>query len=631
MMGIIDAITLAHTKLRTHRVRTGLTIGLAGLLFGLTLAAVFLVQGVFDSVERFSKEGLNDRAIVAINRTQATFNVYEHMDDAAFISEVESLQRAIIKKKTAAATKYGVTYDAKTEDVSPIEISKETGKKAISDVGLASQAVQEATTRRQTALEKADTFDIHEFLKKYPSAKVLPNNFMITAPQGSLKIMKDSREVMSNASTTTSMAQFYGNSDTPALWVYDGSLVKPFITASFDPTSGEIPVVIPYSHAEKLLHLKALGSQDSREAKLKRLQEVRRRANEIAVQYCYRNVASEQLLAEAVAQTKAKAALKASETYSVPIEYKLPTDTSCGATAIVKDSRSSAEKQQALNQENYQKAIGQFIGVPEQRKITFRVVGISADVDISASQSSIGQLVSGLLGSNLGHNAWAIPSNLLQQVPDKYHPSAVFTNTAAETTYNGPGYSMWFVEFGNKDEARKLVMAQQNSSQLFAFPFGSGMLLVSEAKAYFSQFLFWGLIGLGVVASLILTGLIGRTVADGRRESAVFRAIGAKRLDISAIYGSYALLLSLQVMLFAGVLGLVVAMIIEVLYAGDATLAARLAYAAKDTNVEFHLIGLMSWYVPAIFGTILVVGLLGSVIPIIRSVRRNPINDMRDE
>ena len=47
MIRLIDAMTLAYTKLRTHKIRTGLTIGVAGILFGLILAVIMVAQGVF--------------------------------------------------------------------------------------------------------------------------------------------------------------------------------------------------------------------------------------------------------------------------------------------------------------------------------------------------------------------------------------------------------------------------------------------------------------------------------------------------------------------------------------------------------------------------------------------------------
>ena len=120
-------------------------------------------------------------------------------------------------------------------------------------------------------------------------------------------------------------------------------------------------------------------------------------------------------------------------------------------------------------------------------------------------------------------------------------------------------------------------------------------------------------------------------VSDGRRESAVFRAIGARRADIGRIYGMYTLLLAVRVVIFAAVLGLVLSFAVDVWLSSDATVGARLAYAAVDTSKEFHFISLASWYVPVILGAIVVVSLLASIIPILLGARRNPITDMRND
>jgi ABC-type antimicrobial peptide transport system permease subunit len=150
-------------------------------------------------------------------------------------------------------------------------------------------------------------------------------------------------------------------------------------------------------------------------------------------------------------------------------------------------------------------------------------------------------------------------------------------------------------------------------------------------KDMFAQVMLWALLAIGGVAIIILSSIIGRTVSEGRRESAVFRAIGARRLDIASIYGVYTLLLSVRVALFAVVLGLAVSLTLELLFTEQATLAARYAYAAADAAPSFHFFSFISWFVPLIVAAIILFGLLASVIPVIRSARRNPITDMRDD
>lgn len=640
MIRFRDASVLAYTKLRSHRIRTGITVGIAGILFGLILAVIFVVQGVFDSVERFGKEGLNDRAILAVTYyDQSQFNLYDHMSDASFIAEVEAVHAQTIAKKTAAAKKYGVPYDAASEDPTPIVVDAATKKKTISDTSLDSAYVQEAANARSRKTSKP--FDIAAYLKPYKTVTILQDNFMAVPDDGSFLMMKDGKERELN---DRSPQEMYGSSsDDPIVSVYDGSITKPFISnTTFDPVKGELPVILPYSQAEKLLGLKKLDKTASNDDRLSRLYEVRERVGEISASYCYRNQASSQLLSLATAQQEEIAKNKTTPGYIEPsITYTLPDQASCGGVVVAKDTRTPAEKQLAAQQILYEKAVGIYLGEPKQQKVTFRAVGISSDTADESSMSSIGSMVSSLLGSNLGYNAWSIPADLLRQVPENYRPNEVFgklgTTNANENSRDVFGYDAYLIEFGDKSEARAVLeqtgafRSMGNSGNLSAYPFGSGVLIVDEAKKMFSQFIFWAMIVVGGVAAVILGGIIGRTVSEGRRESAVFRAIGAKRSDIAGIYGVYVLLLSLRVTLFAVVLGGVIGLVVELVYWRDATTGARITYAASDTTANFHLFGIGSWYVLVVIGTIVAVSLLGSVVPIIRNVRRNPINDMRDE
>ncbi len=643
MIRLTDAVILAYTKLRTHRVRTGLTVGLAGILFGVILAVIFFVQGAFDSVDRFSNEGLNNRTILAISEMQSMGDdMYQLSTDRKFIAEVEAKHKALVDKKTAAAKKYGVEYDPKVEDPSPVQVDPKTKERSIAEESLWSDSVQAVADARRKA--KTKPFDIHAYLKPYKTAKILEDNTTVMPEDGTFGYMKDgveSRLSPEGLKSNSSRNQMSGRGDNdPFITVFNGSITKPFISSkSFDPAKGEIPIIVPYSEAEKLLGLKKLDKTASNQAKLDRLDEVRRRISEVTASYCYRNTASEQLLTEALTQADEMKRAADVPGYQGPaLQYKVPDASSCGAVKVVKDTRSAEEKQQAANRIAYEKEIGTWLGKPEQQKIVMRGVGISSDYDMS-SLSSVGGVVQSFLSSNLGYGNWVVPADLLRKVPEQYRPSVLFDLSGATADETGSEYFSvigHMVEFGDKQEARAVLektgmFSGDFSGNVSAMPFGSGILVIDEMKTWFAKFMFWALIIVGGVAAIILGGIIGRTVSEGRRESAVFRAIGAKRADIAGIYGVYALLLSLRVVLFAIILGAVITLVLELLYWREATLAARLTYAASDTSLEFHLFSVASWYVPLIIGVILVVGLLGSVIPIIRNARRNPVNDMRDE
>lgn len=636
MIRVGDAFVLAYTKLRVHKIRTGVAVGVAGMLFGLIAAVIIIAQGIFSSVDSFSDQGLNNRTILTITRSpqSLTFNEYDHRDDPAFIIEVEAAHKELVAKKTAAAKKYGIPYDATTEDPSPVIIDPQTKNKVIKDSALSESIVLSLGNAKRTAAHKP--FDIEAYVSKFSSAKIIQEYKEVKPAEGELVYMKDGKEAYTQESR---MAMY--NANPPTLTVLDASLSKPFISnTSYDSTKGEIPVIIPYSAAEKLLGYKKLDGGAPMQEKLDRLNDVRSRIGEVTTTYCYRNNASSALLARALAQKEEmKVGAAADKNYVKPaVIYTVPEDTTCGAVTIATDTRTAAQKKQDSQYVLYEKEIGTYIGEPQQQLVTVRGVGIASEVG-STGVSSIADMTQSLFSSWLGYGTWTIPADLLAQVPADMRPDVIFNPGVKTTQTNQFAFFMpetYLVEFGDKEDARTLVRGSglfggSMSGETFAYPFGSGVLIVDELKTMFETALMWVFIVIGSIAVVILASIIGRTVSEGRRESSIFRAIGASRLDIGSIYGTYVLLLSLRIMLFALVLGAIFALVLEVLFWQEATLGARLAYAANDVTKEFHFFNLGSPYLLWIAVVILIASVIASIIPILLGARRNPIKDMRND
>lgn len=644
MIRLRDAVVLAHTKLQTHRVRTAITITIAGILFSVILAGVIIAQGFFTSIATFSKEGLNERSILAVGRMSNPFNMYQNLENQDFIKEVEAQHAHIVAQKTAAAKKYSVTYSAATEDPSPISIDEETGRKYIDSRDASSAAVMAAAKER---IEKSyKPFDLEGYLAPYASARVLENNSRVQAPYGdTFEYMQDGiEEALRGEDEQVNPAEAIHTS----LAIVDQSVVEPFIntSVSFDPSKGEIPVIIPFSHAEKLLGLKKLSGDADTQTRYDRLNEVRNRIGEVTASFCYRNAASQYLLGEALQQQRDFEKNGKKKEYVAPrVQYKPVSKTDCAAVEVEKDTRTAFEKELTDKYTAYQKEIGTYVGDPAQYKVTVRAVGVSKDMpmgDGNPSAIDVSSLVQSLLGSWLGYDQWIIPPALLKEVPEEYRPSMLFNLDEKQNTtpFSGSGIAIeeYLVEFDDPAEARAAMKQSENSDaesfgrgEISAYPFGSSALLMDEAKAWFAKIVLWSLLIVGGIAAIILGSVIGRTVAEGRRESAVFRAIGARRSDIGAIYATYTILLSARIALFALLLGVTIALVVELMFTGEATLGARFAYASIDTPSEFHFFGLATWYIPMILGAIIVVGLVSAILPIIRSTRRNPIKDMRDD
>lgn len=638
MIRFTDATILALTKLRARKIRTGITVGISGILFGLLVVVVVIAQGVFESVERFDNEGLNGRYVTTITKSgNILFNIWDEQNDPVVLARIEATHTALVAKKQVAAKKYSIEYNPKLEDPSPIVIDKATSKKQIDEKLFDSPAVLQVS--EEMTKEKFTPFAVNDYVKPYKSATVLGYANTLSPENGTVEYMKDGKEKLVLLTQRQRQQQQYAT-DAKNLTLLPQTLAEPFVTNKlYDPASGELPVIIPYGDAEKLLGLKPLEKTADNDVKLERIRTIRDRIGEVTASFCYRNAASQALVGRAIATRDEIADNKNNTSYKKPtLIYAVPDAESCGAVTIQSDTRNAAEKKEASNQLQYEKEIGQYEGDPEQYKIVLRGVGVSADAPGRSGMSSIADITLGLLSSSLGYGTWNIPQGLLEKTPQSVRPASVFSADSTSLFGGMVGYESYYVEFGDKQEARTLLAktgffgaSGGSFGEVYAMPYGSGSLVMDELRTQFEKILFWVVLVVSVIAAIILSGMIGRTIADGRKETAVFRAIGARRGDIARIYITYTLLLVFRIIIFTLVLGLSIALVADIVVSRDATLGAQLAFAAVDESKEFHIIGLRSWYLYAIIGVIVVIGLLSMIIPLLRNVRRSPINDMRDD
>lgn len=129
---------------------------------------------------------------------------------------------------------------------------------------------------------------------------------------------------------------------------------------------------------------------------------------------------------------------------------------------------------------------------------------------------------------------------------------------------------------------------------------------------------------------VIIWVVVARVIAESRKESAIYRAMGAKRSDIVKIYMTYVMMLALRIALIALAVGVMVAKLIDVFYGAELTglVQSILGVASEDIRVSlFEISPLVGLVVLAIF----VICLLAAVVPIIGNTLRQPIRDMKEE
>jgi hypothetical protein len=641
MIRLRDATMLALTKLRTRKIRLTITIVVSGLLFGGLAGSSFVVRGIMGGIASFSKEGLGDRYIVQVYPQQG----YSFMNDSSVIDRAIAIQKDIITRKKAEAKRLGIVYDSASEPSPVDEYSNPGGGPKQRYLKLenpaATQAVQEYLATRPLADKKTLESNSAPYHPKgiYESQQV-PYNI----GGATLQVLKEGKESFTS-NQKGEMGPPTGTDSFVSTWsAMSSGLLRPFILPGQNlevGQDGSIPIIVPNTAAEQILQLKALSPSATSAERLARIKQIRSQAPSLRFQVCYRNAASADLVGQAVAISQEIEQNKNKKDYQKPsLIYGLPTKA-CGAVPITRDVRTKDEKTLAAKQDQFDQLFGE--EPASQTTLTFRIVGIVPDPDYGGGPAfGVGQIIRSLVTSSLG-NGWYMPDGQLADNPliaKLFSGAAIFGGgTTYYTEFSAAANARSFIEKENCDldysklgpnaDAQVLCEAQHHPFGLAAY--GSNSLALESAKRTFGKFFRLAALAVSVIACIIMMGTVGRMIADSRRETAVFRAIGAKKTDIAQIYLTYTVCLSLLIAVFAILAGLILALWANHHWSPEITIQALIAYNAQDLNKTFSI---YAFYLPDMLllaGLSVAAGLLSATLPLFRNSRRNPIRDMRDD
>lgn len=634
MISLRDSYTIARTKLKTRKIRTGLTIGVSGILFGLLVASSLLISGVQRSVDTFSKEGIGARyiAMAMMPPEHSDYSSWETSPEV--IARAEQIQQQRIKDKQADAKKLGIEYDPRTEQ-SPV--TTEDGVKYLQyGTKAAEQAIDEFNAKNTN--KKAPYQIVKEEMKSYDVKTIYTSDSLLTST-GTWRIMKDGKEELGDVKMKPENYDIFSEKGDPlanGVLVMDKTLTESFLTKKqvWKPEHKTIPVIITYAQAEKYLGLKRLPAGAKPDDKLERIKKIREEIPGYRIESCYRNGASLQGIQDTIQQTKEIKVNATNKEYIQPAKQtKLPDPTSCGAPIVTKDTRTASEKKIEAGELTLAKKYDGVVD-PVQEKYTFEVVGLSPGVS-AIGGSLAGDIVQSIFNPTLG-TSWIIPRDKYEQIASSV-PVMQTINSQEPEDGIASLLESHYVEFSSYKDAVAAIKKYScafgcdSNQALYLATFGSGSIALQQIKESIYEILKYALVFIVVVASIIMMGTIGRTIADSRRETAVFRAIGAKRSDVSLIYFVYSILLSIRVIIFAIVLSLVIVLVIDNAFSKEASVNAQLLFGTSDLTRTFHFIGLNSMEIVAVAGIICVCALVSAVVPLLRAIRRSPINDMRDD
>lgn len=651
MIKLTDATLLAFTKLRARKLRTGVTVILAGLLFGVLITASLMVNGLFSSINAFRQEGLTSRYIVSVFNAPVDVNeLYKTMRDPQLIAKAKQRYEDIVKRKTAEAKRLGIEYSHINDQPPYSQDSDGVVRLSINDPnGITQQLLKERYSKElafdDSKLEKlARQYGaIDTFAEEYYAVK--KGSTLVPLVNGKEAFYDSSNEVEVNVKYTVPPV------NSTQLTVAPDQITKMLTlpnTAGWKPDDASLPIILPQNSVEQLLHLEKLPNNASTSQKLERLKVVRKRVNDLRFTMCYRNDVSLAQIQQALQQKKEIVANKDKKDYQKPkLIYDLPDPSACQNALIGSDERTQDEKSYDEKQKQFDETFGK-VTTPISKMVTFKVVGVSPGSSeiLNPEQEqqrekarTASDIVSDMLrAEGIGQ---AVPLTLYNSMPNKEEYADIFTY---EPTYllGNEDNKRRFVEFARAADAQKFIDEQgctvqyDNTCKPAGNPYQtmlafSNSAALDDTQKLIQRWLLYAMVCVMTLAVIIMWITIGRTVVDGRHETAVFRAIGFKRSDITLIYILYTVMLSVLVAVFAVGTGLVVAVLINSHLSPALTAEAQYGFGIVSEGSSINLIRVNKQQIGGILAACFAVGLLSTVPPLIRNVRRSPIRDMRGE
>lgn len=641
MIRFRDALTLSVTKLKTRRIRLIVTTLVSGLFFVILAFASLVFTGTTRSIEEFSKDGFGKRYVAQVSpyASKAEYGFYE---DKTITAQAKEADKKLIESKKAEAKRLGVTYDSNSE---PSSVSLASGQNSEDTLNLTPQVQDIVNAYREEAYASFFT-SLEESLKEYDTVGVY-KSAMIGGQSGgpvvageapTLSALKDGKE---QDASQPSFGSTGFSSIANGITAVDIPVIDSFVfkDQSLDVgADGAIPVVAPYSAVEEALGFTKLGGSTSSEKKLARLLDVRAKAAGTTFQICLRNQASVDRQNTAKQQQEDFTKNKGKKDYVKPDLMYEVASSPCSDVVVARDVRSADTKKADAKQDEFNTKFGK--QPAKQRIVTFRIIGVAPDSPGFDQGFSVRSIVTSILSSNLG-SGWYIPVSAQAALPE-YASTFEDIGKIADYTHQV------LVEFSSADEAKRFQkdmscnpgfvseddvqkVCDDAGTPFSVSSFGSNSVAVADARKWFDGFFAKASLVVAAISAFIMMGTIGKVIADSRRETAVFRAIGAKRVDIASVYLLYALLLGLIVAAFAFGAGFGFAQWFDLRNSGTLSVDALTIYNSQNLEREFHLVGFDIPQLLRLAAVIISAGLISSLFPLFNNLKRNPIKDMRDE
>lgn len=646
-----NSLTLALTKLKVRKLRTIITIIIASLTFSVLIFAMMIFDGFFlQSLHNFSKQTLSSKNIL-----KGTGQNYYYSKQGIDKNDLKTLDEMLdqeIASRSKRAKELGLEFDSKQarQILKPYyHVDKD-----IIEPNYQSKVYQKFSSAKIAKSNQAKHQQVQQFAKDTKAVRI-DFGAMLRQKNSNYFVKQDNKYNFVSEEDTRSLNYDIGpispGSNSKSAITLDNitlapqPIYQPFYLKnhSWQEGSNSIPIILAANKVESLLNLKPLPKGSKPEVSVKRLKEIQDGSKGLKFSVCYLNNLAMQNHQAALTYQK----MKPEEQNAVSLAYAPLDSTKCATPAIIKDRRSNFEKNYTKNTQQF---AYEFEGSPlvaTATEIQFEVVGVlpyqtfdSEFIDF-ALRSLSGQIQT----SNF------VPLDLLLKSSALNDFKSFYTDFALDSNQNllanlSESEIDYYLEYETPKQAKSILDKREcliygihspvkceNTPHLQVYfeSFGSRSADLIGIQEEFVKYIKIITVIAVIFATIIMMGTVGRVISDSRRETAVFRAIGFKRFDISAVYLCYSFLLSLAIAVFSFVLSLIAASSLNSIASEDLTARAIWIYHLKDHSLKFNLVGLNFDLIFPIILVIILTGIISTALPLLRNIRRNPIKDMRDE
>lgn len=624
MLKLRDVFVLAWTKLLSRKFWTGLFLIMEIILLAGVLIFASATRGFEQSLARFNSEGLNGKYLVTASNVRTNPDLEK---DAAVMDLAEELYAKGIAEHEVIARRLGINYSAETE-VRPTEYVD--GKR---ELIMYSPYAQQAIDIKMQDYLVADKSDLEAILQGYDYKRIFTQQLF--AADGSVINLEDGVENLKRYtySIDNMKAQVFNG-----LYVLDEVLYRDYIFEDLELDTTAIPVVISVEQAETILGIDSIGGSASSEEKISHFEKLKEQARGLIVEACYRNNTSQEMIFIAQQILDEIERNKNKPYYNEPnLIYDLPS-VPCGATTVRKDMRTEEEKRQSDLQIEYQKALGNY-EEPVEKLLKFQIIGL---VPISNKMNQSNDIM-GMIES-LGGVSIATPL-VSQKYYDEHKTefTEIFKEPDISMDYLGMS-TEYIVEFNDAETARRFIDEQScqmkgslnygcaTEEHLFLLSADNNNSLVIED---ISQTFVWILAVMVfvvlVVTMIFMVLMVIRSITNDRKEIAIFRAIGFRRLHILQIYLVYALILASMIVCGAIALSLVVGYGLNHVVSNEATSFFRATFLTLDPEIkaDIFLPSILNYVV--LCGMVIVASLASTWLPTLIKTRQNIIDGLKFE